>query len=132
MQITIDTNNLSELDIAMLAFLAGQEVDEEEVDETPAPAPAAKKAAPAKKAAAPKAEAKAKEPEPEAEEELIEAEPEAEEGAPSMSDAVAAATALVSAGESAKVKAALAEVGAKRVSEMSEDDIPAFLAALDA
>lgn len=120
MQITIDTNNLSELDIAMLAFLAGQDETAEEEEEAPAPPPAAKKAASKKAAAKPK-------PEPvEEEEDLI----DGGDDAPTMSDAVAAATQLVSSGESAKVKAALAEVGAKRVSEMAEDDIPAFLAAL--
>ena len=108
MQITIDTNNLSEMDINMLGFLAEQG-EVAEVEETPEPP--AKKAAPAKKA---------------------DPEPEADGDAPTMSDAVAVATQLVSSGESTKVKAALAEVGAKRVSEMSEDDIPAFLAALEA
>jgi hypothetical protein len=117
-QITIDTNNLSELDIAMLAFLAGN-TEEEEVSEEPAPA---KTKAETKKAAA-KAEATAP---PEPEEDLVGGE------GPTMSDAVAAATRLVSEGEAAKVKAALAVVGAKRVSEMAETDIPAFLAALEA
>lgn len=111
MKITIDTDNLSDLDIAMLSFLAEQgEVAEEEPE--PEPAKPAKKAAPA-------APAK-KEPES-----------EDDDAAPTMSDAVAAATQLVSSGEAAKVKAALSEVGAKRVSEMKEDDIPAFLAALE-
>lgn len=123
MQITIDTNNLSEMDVAMLAFLAGQEAPEPEAEdeepETPAPA---KKAAAAKKAA-PKAEP---DPEPEAED-LV-----GGGDAPTMADAVARATTLVSEGEAAKVKEALAAVGAKRVSEMSEEDIPAFFAALDA
>jgi len=118
-QITIDTNNLSELDINMLAFLADAgEVVEEEVEEpvaVPAPKPAKAKAEPAP------------EPEPEPEEELIEV-----GDAPTMSDAVAAATTLVSEGGAAKVKSALAIVGAKRVSEMAEGDIPAFLAALEA
>lgn len=128
MQITIDTNNLSELDINMLAFLAGQEATEPEgdepdaPDETPAPVKPAK--APAKKAAA--------KVEPTVEEDLVgggDTEPEPD--APTMSDAVAAATKLVSSGGSAKVKAALETVGAKRVSEMAETDIPAFLAALE-
>jgi hypothetical protein len=116
-QITIDTNNLSDLDIAMLAFLAGQteENGEEAEPETePAKAPAAKKAAPAKKA------------EPEPEEDLVGGD------GPTMSDAVAAATKMVSEGGAAKVKEALAVVGAKRVSEMAESDIPAFFAALEA
>lgn len=114
MQITIDTNNLSEMDINMLAFLADQG---EEVEETPAP----------KKAAAPKKEKKEELPVVEEEEEDL-----VGGDAPTMSDAVAAATNLVSTGEAAKVKAALAEVGAKRVSEIEDGDIPAFLAALEA
>lgn len=126
MQITIDTNNLSPTDIAVLALLL-QEADVS-VPETEAPKPApAKKATPAK-VAAPKAEVA---PDPELEPEPTEeAEPEAD--GPTMSDAVAAATQLVSAGEAARVKAALAEVGAKRVSEMKVEDIPTFLAALEA
>lgn len=123
MQITIDTNNLSEMDIAMLAFLASQgEADEPEVVETPAPTPAKK--APAKAAAKPA-------PEP-VEEDLVGGGEEPAADAPTMSDAVAAATTLVSSGGSAKVKEALASVGAKRVSEMKTEDIPAFLAALEA
>lgn len=131
MQITIDTNNLSELDINMLAFLAGQEPEaetepDEPVEETPAPA----KKAPAKKAAAAKP---APEPEVPSSEEAGDGGDEDLVGgtAPTMSDAVAAATKLVSSGGSAKVKAALEAVGAKRVSEMAESDIPAFLAALE-
>lgn len=121
MQITIDTNNLSEMDIAMLAFLAEQgEATEEVAEEPEAPAPA--KAPAAKKAAAPKAEPA---PEPE-DEDLVGGD------GPTMADAVARATTMVSEGQAAKVKAALATVGAKRVSEMAESDIPAFFAALDA
>lgn len=122
MQITIDTDNLSELDIAMLSFLAeqGEVAETTEAEEAPAPAKKTTKKAPAK------------EPEQEPEEEdLVGGTDEpADEDAPTLSDAVAAATELVSNGEAAKVKEALSEVGAKRVSEMSEEDVPAFLAAL--
>lgn len=124
MQITIDTNNLSQLDIDMLAFLAGQE-PAQDTPEPEAEKPAPKKA-PAKKAAPAKKPVEVKDPEPEADDE-----PEADGDAPTMSDAVAAATQLVSSGKSAKVKAALESVGAKRVSEMDESDVPAFLAALE-
>lgn len=118
MQITIDTNNLSEMDVAMLAFLAGQ-AEETPADEEPeAPAPAK---TPAKKAPA-KAAAKAPEPE---DEDLVGGD------GPTMADAVAAATKLVSSGGSAKVKEALAAVEAKRVSEITEDKIADFLAALE-
>lgn len=123
MQITIDTNNLSELDIAMLAFLAEQEPTAE-VAEEPEPEPAPTK--PAKAASKPKPE-----PEPEVEEPAEEPEEDLISGdAPTMSDAVAAATELVSDGKAALVKEALASVGAKRVSELAEGDIAAFLAAL--
>lgn len=129
MQITIDTNNLSELDIAMLSFLAEQG-EVADAPEEPAPEPAPAKAA-TKAKAAPKAEPAKAEPEPvveePAEEDLL-----GGEDAPTMSQAIAAATELVSSGGAAKVKAALAEVGVKRVSEMKDADIPTFLAALNA
>lgn len=131
MQIVINTEEITDLDRAVLAVLAdggatAPVATKAEIAETAAPAPA-KKAEPAKKAAAPKAEpAPAPEPEPEPE-----AEPVASSGA-TLTDAVEAATKLVSEGKAAKVKAALAEAGAKRVSELAEGDIPAFLAALDA
>ena len=114
MQITIDTNNLSEMDIAMLGFLAGQ--PEPETSEPEIVVPVVEK---------PKPKAKPVKPEPEPEpEDLV------GDDAPTMADAVAAATVLVSSGGAAKVKEALAAVGSKRVSEMKVEDIPAFLAAL--
>jgi hypothetical protein len=118
-QITIDTSNLSELDVAMLAFLAEQGETTEEPEPAPEPEPA-KPAKAAKKAAKPEPA-----PEPEPEEDLVGGD------GPTMADAVARATVLVSEGGAAKVKEALATVGAKRVSEMAESDIPAFLAALE-
>lgn len=114
MKIEIDTNNLSDMDIAMLQFLAMQNDGGE-----PAPEPVV---TPPVKAAAPKKAAEPKKVEPEPEDLLGEA--------PTMADAVAAATVLVSSGGAAKVKEALAEAGAKRVSELAVDQIPAFLAAL--
>lgn len=127
MQIHIDTDNLSELDITILDFILN-EVSEDEAD-APAPVETPKtsktaKAAPAKAEPTPAAEPEAP---AEPEEDLL-----GGGDAPTMSDAVAAATALVSSGGAAKVKAALAEVSAKRVSEMKDSDIPAFLAALAA
>lgn len=122
MQITIDTNNLSELDISMLAFLAEQgETETTQAEPAPVvePAPKATKAK-----ATPKVEP---EPAAEPEEDLL-----GGEEVRTLSDAIAAATELVSNGGAAKVKAALAAVGVKRVSEMKEADIPAFFAALDA
>jgi len=49
---------------------------------------------------------------------------------PTMADAVALATELVSTGKATKVKAALTDLGAARVSELKEKDIPTFMAAL--
>lgn len=128
MQITINTTEpLSDVDVAVLRTLLG-----ESGAETPAPAPKAAAPAPAAKKAAPKAEKAAPEPEPEVEEE-----PEAEadedlvgDDSPTMEDAVALATKLVSSGQAAKVKAALSEVGAKKVSEIKAGDIATFVNAL--
>ena len=129
MQITIDTNNLSELDIAMLAFLADQGETAEQEDPSPAPVETAKpKTATKTKAAAvaedlPEAVAASSEPE---DEDLVGG------SAPTMSDAIAAATELVSNGGAAKVKKALAAVNVKKVSELPEEDIAKFLEALAA
>lgn len=134
MQIVINTENpLSETDKAALRALIGDSV------ETPVSAPAAATPAKAAKKAAPKAEKAAPEPEPEAE-------PEGNDNAgddatddgedlvggdgPTMEDAVALATKLVSSGQAAKVKAALSEVGAKKVSEVKDEDIATFVNAL--
>jgi hypothetical protein len=121
MQLTLDTSALTEIDRKIIALLHGGEAPASNGN---GHAPKAEKAAPA-----PKAEPKAKPAEKT--EEPAEA-PAAEEGGATMEQAVEAATKLVSTGNAAKVKAALAEVGAKRVSELAEGDIPAFLAALDA
>jgi hypothetical protein len=137
MQITIDTNNLSEMDINMLSFLAEQgevqnnvEPDEEEleleIDEDDTVDRAAEAAAAKKEAAAAKKEAAAAKKAEEATEEEA-----TDDDAPTMSDAVAAATKLVSSGQAALVKTALAKVEVKRVSEMDVADIPTFLAALE-
>lgn len=142
MQIVLDTNqSLSDTEKAVLRTLLG------ESGPTPVTEPAggwseggpeekpAKKSAPAKKAA-PKKQAKP-DPEPEPDEDEAEAdEPEvddladADEDAPTMDDAIRVATELVSDGKAAQVKEALAELGAKRVSELSADDVPAFLQSL--
>ena len=134
MQITIDTHNLTDLDRELLARLAG-------TAPMPARVPratlrealggvAAAAAAVAEKVAAPAPVAKeaGDDPADVAEPELPFSDPEA----PTMADALAAATQAVSSGGSAKVKAALASVNSKRVSEMKVEDIPAFLAALSA
>jgi uncharacterized membrane protein len=121
MEITIVTNELSKLDKQILGILAG--AAEMPVSQ-PTTAPAAKatpKAAPVAQKAAPAPEP---EPEPEAaEEDLV-------GSAPVMADAVALATQLVSEGKSADVKKVLADNGVKRVSELSGDQIAAFVSAL--
>lgn len=108
----------------------------------------AKKAAPVKKATPAKPEPKAK-PEPVEEPEAPAEEPKtlqeeiaedvAEDAgddilgteAPTLKDAMDRATALVSAGKAAQVKAALGATSAKRVSALEGDDIAKFIAALE-
>lgn len=108
MQITIhDTNDLTAADIRVLQVLIGSETPEKAPKPQSKPEPALK----AEKAVEPA-------PEPD------------ENGEATMKDAVELATKLVSNGEAAKVKAALAEVGAKRVSQLKEDKIPTFVASL--
>jgi hypothetical protein len=126
MQITINTAEpLSDVDVAVLRTLLGENA------ETPVSAPVAAKAAPAAKKAAPKAEKAAPEPEPEDEPEADEPEEDlVGDDGPTMEDAVALATKLVSSGQAAKVKAALGEVGAKKVSEIKAGDIATFVNAL--
>ena len=128
MKITIDTDNLSELDLNMLAFLAenGEVAAASEPVETPKPAkPEPKKSEPKK--SEPKAEEPAEAPAEEPEEDLV-----GGEKPKTMSDAITAATELVSSGNAAKVKEALAKVGdVKRVSELKEDQIQKFLKALE-
>lgn len=119
MQITIDTENITQQDRDILALVLGGEA---------APAP--------QKAAKPAATTKSKDTKPEPVEEPEEPADEAgddegekSEGA-SMEDAVALATKLVSNGKAAQVKAALSDCGAKRVSELDESKIGEFIAAL--
>ena len=134
-QITFDTDNLSPEDREVIALAIGVSTTTTTAAAAPAPAAAAK--APAKKAAAApakKAAAPAPDPEPEAvEEEVEEAEEDLVGGgeAYTMKDAVARATALVSAGHTPRVKEALAGQGVKRVSELKGDDaIAAFMESL--
>lgn len=130
MFISFNTEDLSVLDKQVLAVLAGG---------NSAPAPVADKAAeaaarvaaatkttPAKKTAAAKPDP---EPEPEVEEEPVAEETDGE--AKTLEDAKAIAMDLVANGGAPKVKAALKVVGAAKVTEMDESDVPAFLAALE-
>jgi hypothetical protein len=126
-QITIhDTNELSALDLRVLHALVGGEAPS-----TPVSQPTTAKAAPAK------APEKAEKAAPAKEEPVAEAEPEEAEvdeapaaDAPTKKDAVALATKLVSEGQAANVKKVLTDLGAKRVSELADEDVPAFIAAL--
>lgn len=103
-----------EVQIASSSKDFNPDADAQAAAEKPKPAPA-KKAAPAK-------------PKPlEGDDPVDESGEEA-----SLATAITKATELVSNGESAKVRAALAAVGAKRVSELTIKTIPAFLEALDA
>lgn len=124
MHISINTEEgLSDLDRQILAVLAGDA-------KAPAATTPAKAATPAKKTAAAPAKAKA-EPEPEPEDDDTDAGSDDSDG-PTLQDAKGAAGVLVSSGEAAKVKAALTKVGAKKVSEIAENKIAAFIAALEA
>lgn len=128
--ITLDTEKLSPADISFLGALAGQEQLPKAAAATPAKAaPAAEK--PAAKATKAKPEPKA-EPEPETGDDEPDATPSADEegDGPTMQDAVELATKLVSNGEAKRVKEALADAGAKRVSELKADKVADFIAAL--
>lgn len=84
----------------------------------------------AKAAAKPKAKPEPKDPEPTPEPEpVVEAAP-ARDGEDMRAEAVRRATEMVSSGKAAEVKAALASVGAKKVSELSDDQVGPFLTAI--
>ena len=128
MQITIDTHNLTDLDRELLARLVG-------TAPMPARVPKASKSSPTvSEPTEPEQVATVLPVAKEAGDDPADvvAEPAEPEPAPTMADALAAATQAVSKGGSAQVKAALASVNSKRVSEMKVEDIPAFLAALSA
>lgn len=145
-QVNINTNEpLSPHERAVLLALAGGrdsslDTSSESAAEEPQEAAktAVKATTPAKRAPA----AKKPEPKPEPvvddaadedEENLIEEEPAAEsDAAPTMQDAIDAATALVAKKKAPVVKAALADFGAARVSQLKDKDIAAFLEALKA
>lgn len=122
MIITIDTTAgpLSDADKAALRALVGDTsgVEVVKADRKAEQVEATKEA---KKAAVKKA-APAPDPEPEA---------ATEGGEDPLEDAVARATELVKEGKTPLVKKALAEVGVKRVSQLSVEHAEDFLAALD-
>lgn len=141
MQITLNTENLTELDRKVLALIgANGNVSAKVIvsgDIKPSsrktPVEKATKPEPAEKETKPKPEPK---PEPVAEPDEVPAEePEtapANTSEVTMSDAVEAATRLVSDGKSTVVRAALKSVGASRVGKIPADKIDEFLAALNA
>lgn len=122
--LNIDTNEpLSGVDLAVLRALAG-----DSDPSAPVSAPKAEKAAAPKATPAPKAEKAVEEP---VEEDVAEeGDVDPAETALTKKDAVALATKLVSSGKAAEVKKVLTDLGAKRVSELSDEDVPAFIAAL--
>jgi outer membrane biosynthesis protein TonB len=134
MQITINTDNLTDLDRKVLATILGLGLQTTVPTEEPEPA---KKEQP-KKAAA-KAEAKT-EPEPEptpepmAEEPVEETEESVEEDEQSDEDllalAVKKATEMVAKGGAAEVREALDAAGASRVRELNKDNVREFFKAL--
>ena len=130
MQITIDTHNLTDLDRELLARLVGTAPMPARVPKAPKSSPTVSEPTEPERVATVLSVAKeaGDDPADVAEPELPFSDPEA----PTMADALAAATQAVSKGGSAQVKAALASVNSKRVSEMKVEDIPAFLAALSA
>ena len=130
MQITIDTHNLTDLDRELLARLVGTAPMPARVPKAPKSSPTVSEPTEPERVATvlPVAKEAGDDPADVAEPELPFSDPEA----PTMADALAAATQAVSKGGSAQVKAALASVNSKRVSEMKVEDIPAFLAALSA
>jgi len=125
MHITINTaEELSDLDKSILRTLLGHSAP------SSAPATVAEAEAKPEKPAPAKKKKVATKPAPEPELEEEEEEEATNDGAPSMEDAVSLATKLVNGGRASDVKAALAEAGCKRVSELDESDIASFVEAL--
>lgn len=128
MHISVNTaDEISDLDKQILAVLAGGTVAPSSSGDTATKAAeaaarvaAATKSTPAKKTAA---AAPAEEPE--------EAEETTTDETPTLEEAKAIAMDLVANGGAPKVKAALKVVGAAKVTEMDEADVPKFLAALE-
>lgn len=116
--ITLNTDNPEDAKFWANLLKGGEANAAAQAPETPAPAP---KAAAKPKAAAPKPE-----PAPAPAEDLVEGSAELRE------QVVNVATELVSKGQSAKVREALAALEAKRVSDLGDDQLEAFLTAVNA
>lgn len=128
MQITIDMSSpLTDAERAVLAVLAQPDSDRQPANEEKAPAKRRRKQKPKEELEAAKSEpeAPAEEPEPEAAEDDSGS---AEEDP--MAKAVELATELVSSGKAAEVKAALTDLGVKRVSELDDDNVGDFIEAI--
>ena len=123
MNIAFNTDELSDTDKAALRVITGGGSGTESQAAELAARVEAAKPTPAKKAAAAPKAAAVVEPEPEPE-------PEVESGGQTVDDAVKLASALLSAGKQSDIKAALTDIGVKRVSEMTDEQAPVFIAAL--
>lgn len=150
--LTLDTSDLARSDVTLLQAIASAvapgfvpqtdtvvSVDGSTIVPAPAPAKAAPRKAPAKTApvAAPPVAAPpvVATPEPTPVEEPAADDDDMEDVLgtafePTLKDAISRATALVSQSRMAEVKAALAKVGAKKVTEVPEDKVPALWALL--
>jgi len=126
MILTIDTAaEISDLDKSVLKTLLGIPMTLTVVGTTPAAEVEADKPKP--RASKPKATT------PEPTEKPVEPETvEHSAAGVTLQDAVDLAAKMISDGKTAEVKAALTAAGAKRVSELAETDVPAFVAALSA
>lgn len=133
MHISVNTDEpLSDLDKQILAVLAGTtstvpiaDKASEAAARVAAAAAKTAAAAPAKKTAAAPAPEPDPEPEPE-EEDLVGGTTRTKD------EAIAYATNLVANGGASKVRAALKEIGAAKVTEMDESDVEKFFALVDA
>lgn len=160
-QIDIDTREeISPADRAVLSAILGQsaisgdsapiaveKAPEPEVEEKPAPKrrgrprkvePTEEKVAEAEEQKADKKEAELGESQEEAEESAEETEDEGtpavledDEDAPTLEQAVSRATALISDGKAPAVKKVLNDLNVKKVGELSQSDIQAFLDGLE-
>ena len=124
-QITLDSNApLTEKDRAILAPILGNIVPIEEPSPSTAKPARPAKPAPAKTKPAPVEDEETEAPVEETEDEDLLG------GEFTLQDAIDRATELVSSGKSAQVKAALAQVGAKRVSDIKPSNLKKFIDAL--
>lgn len=132
MQLIINTEDLTDVDKAVLSLLLGGDTPSAEPEAKPKARATAKAVyeAEEEEAPAPKASAKKTRKAPEPEPEEAEEDDEADDDAPTRAQAVDRATELISSGKAAQVKAALKSVGASRVSDVADDRIADFMEAM--